>query len=95
MDESEARVSIDLSGRAAFRFKGKFSRNEVGELPTEMVAHFFQSLAESLGAALHIRVRGKNNHHMIEACFKSVGRVLRQAIRIESEELPSTKGVLS
>ena len=95
MDESEARVSLDLSGRAAFRFKSKFSRNEVGELPTEMVAHFFQSLAESLGAALHIRVRGKNNHHMIEACFKSVGRVLRQAIRIESEELPSTKGVLS
>ena len=95
MDESEAQVSIDLSGRAAFRFKGQFSRDEVGEMSTEMVPHFFQSLAESLGAALHIRVKGKNNHHMIEACFKSVGRALRQAIRIEGSELPSTKGVLS
>ena len=95
MDESQARVALDLSGRAAFKFKGKFSRDEVGELPTEMVRHFFQSLAESLGAALHIRVKGKNNHHMIECCFKAVGRTLRQAIRIEGAELPSTKGVLS
>ncbi|MDH4072323.1 MAG: imidazoleglycerol-phosphate dehydratase HisB, partial [Gammaproteobacteria bacterium] len=95
MDESEARVALDLSGRAAFRFKGKFSRDEVGGLPTELVPHFFRSLAESLGAALHIRVKGKDNHHMIEACFKSVGRTLRQAIRIESSDLPTTKGVLS
>ena len=95
MDESEARVALDLSGRAAFKFKGKFGRDEVGALPTEMVPHFFQSLAESLGAALQIRVKGKNNHHMIEACFKAVGRALRQAIRIESQELPTTKGVLS
>jgi imidazoleglycerol-phosphate dehydratase/histidinol-phosphatase len=95
MDESEARVALDLSGRAAFRFKGKFTRDEVGEMPTELVAHFFQSLAESLGAALHIKVKGKNDHHMIEACFKAVGRTLRQAIRIESSELPSTKGVLN
>jgi imidazoleglycerol-phosphate dehydratase/histidinol-phosphatase len=95
MDESEARVALDLSGRAAFRFKGKFTRDEVGALPTEMVRHFFQSLAESLGAALHIKVKGKNNHHMVEACFKAVGRTLRQAIRIENDELPSTKGVLS
>ena len=94
MDEAQARVALDLSGRAAFKFKGKFSRDEVGTLPTEMVRHFFQSLAESLGAALQIRVKGKNNHHMIEACFKAVGRVLRQAIRIESAELPSTKGML-
>ena len=95
MDESEARVALDLSGRSAFRFKGKFTRDTVGEMPTELVAHFFQSLAESLGAALHIKVKGKNDHHMIEACFKAVGRSLRQAVRIESEELPSTKGVLS
>lgn len=95
MDESEARVALDLSGRPAFSFKGKFSRDEVGTLPTEMVRHFFQSLAESLGAALHIKVRGKNNHHMIEACFKSVGRTLRQAFRHDGVDLPSTKGVLS
>lgn len=95
MDESEARVSIDLSGRAAFLFDGSFSREQVGGLPTELVPHFFQSLADSLGAALHIEVFGENNHHMIEACFKCVGRALRQALQIVDNELPSTKGVLA
>lgn len=95
MDESEARVMLDLSGRAAFRFKGKFSRERVGGLPTELVAHFFQSLSESLGAGLHIRVRGDNDHHKVEACFKAVGRTLRQATRQESDDLPSTKGMLA
>ena len=56
--------------------------------------HFFRSLADSLGAALHITVRGENSHHMVESCFKGVGRSLRQAIRVEGLELPSTKGVL-
>lgn len=94
MDESEARVALDLSGRAAFEFKGAFPRDSVGELSTEMIEHFFRSLAESLGAALHIEVTGRNAHHMAEACFKSVGRALRQAIRREGTELPSTKGTL-
>ena len=95
MDESEARVALDLSGRAAFKFSGKFPRPNVGQLSTEMVEHFFRSLAESLGAALHIEVKGENTHHMVEACFKSVGRTLRQAIRREGSDLPSTKGTLS
>ena len=60
-----------------------------------MVSHFFRSLAESLGAALHISVKGENTHHMVEACFKGVGRSLRQAIRREGAELPTTKGTLS
>ena len=94
MDESEAQVALDLSGRAAFRFDADFPRDKVGELSTEMVEHFFRSLAESLGAALHIRVRGENTHHMVEACFKCVGRSLRQAFRREGTELPSTKGAL-
>ncbi len=94
MDESEAEVALDLSGRPAFRFSGSFPRQNVGELSTEMVEHFFRSLAESLGAALHIKVSGENTHHMIEACFKSVGRALRQAIRRTGTDLPSTKGSL-
>lgn len=94
MDESEAKVALDLSGRAAFEFKGEFPRDNVGELSTEMVEHFFRSLAESLPAALHIEVTGRNTHHMIEACFKSVGRALRQAIARTGTELPSTKGTL-
>ena len=94
MDESEAKVSLDLSGRGAFVFNAAFPRDRVGELSTEMVEHFFRSLAESLGAALHIEVTGKNTHHMIEACFKSVGRSLRQAVRVQGTALPSTKGTL-
>ena len=94
MDESEAKVALDLSGRAAFQFAASFPRDNVGELSTEMVEHFFRSLSESLGAALHIDVRGENTHHMIEACFKSVGRALRQAIARSGTELPSTKGAL-
>ena len=94
MDEAQVRVAIDLSGRAFGVFEGKFAREAVGGLPTELVPHFFRSLAESLKAALHVTITGENTHHMIEACFKGVGRTLRQAFRRESEELPSTKGVL-
>ena len=94
MDEAQAQVAIDLSGRAFSQFTGRFSREAVGGLPTELVPHFFRSLAESLGAAIHVSVTGENAHHMIEGCFKSVGRAFRQAFRRESEELPSTKGVL-
>ena len=94
MDEAQAQVAIDLSGRAFAQFSGHFTREAVGGLPTELVPHFFRSLAESLGAAIHVSVTGENTHHMIEGCFKSVGRALRQGFRRESEELPSTKGVL-
>jgi imidazoleglycerol-phosphate dehydratase/histidinol-phosphatase len=94
MDEAEAQVALDLGGRSYFLWEGKFNRERVGELPTELVPHFFRSLAQSLGAALHISVRGENSHHMIESCFKGVGRSLRQAIRLEGTELPSTKGTL-
>jgi imidazoleglycerol-phosphate dehydratase/histidinol-phosphatase len=94
MDEAEAKVAIDLSGRAFAQFDGRFNREQVGGLPTELVPHFFHSLAESLGAAVHVSVTGENSHHMIEACFKGVGRALRQAFRREGDELPTTKGVL-
>ena len=94
MDEAEAQVALDISGRPFFVWEGRFNREKVGELPTELVPHFFRSLAESLGAALHISVRGENSHHMIESCFKGLGRSLRQAIRLEGHALPSTKGTL-
>jgi imidazoleglycerol-phosphate dehydratase/histidinol-phosphatase len=94
MDEAEAQIALDLSGRPYFVWEGRFNRDRIGELPTELVPHFFRSLAETLGAALHIAVRGENTHHMVESCFKGVGRSLRQAIRLDGAELPSTKGVL-
>ena len=94
MDESEAQGAIDLSGRGFFTFEGRFGREQVGALPSALVPHFFRSLADALGAALHLTVRGENTHHMIEACFKGVGRALRPALRREGHDLPSTKGSL-
>lgn len=95
MDESLAQAALDLSGRAYFVFEGAFPRTQVGALPSELVPHFFRSLADALGANLHLTVRGDNAHHMIEACFKAVGRTLRQAVRRDGAGVPSSKGVLA
>jgi len=94
MDESLAQVAIDLSGRPAIVFEASFARDSVGQLSTEMVKHFFASLSQSLGAAIHIEVSGENTHHMIEAVFKGAGRALRPALERQGNQLPSTKGVL-
>jgi imidazoleglycerol phosphate dehydratase HisB len=96
MDETEAQVLIDLSGRPFARFEGQFDLPAVGNLPTQMVPHIFRSLADSLGAAIHVRVTGDNDHHKVEACFKALGRALRQGLAIEGKSLalPSTKGML-
>ncbi|MGB5542047.1 MAG: bifunctional histidinol-phosphatase/imidazoleglycerol-phosphate dehydratase HisB [Gammaproteobacteria bacterium] len=94
MDEASAQVALDLSGRPYAVFEGKFPRTEVGGMATELVPHFFRTLADSLGAAIHVSVRGENTHHMVESAFKGFGRCLRQAVAIEGVDLPSTKGVL-
>ncbi|MFC3653601.1 bifunctional histidinol-phosphatase/imidazoleglycerol-phosphate dehydratase HisB [Dyella humi] len=94
MDESLASAALDLSGRPYFVFEGQFPRERVGDVPTELVPHFFRSLCDTLGANLHITVKGENAHHMVEGCFKVTARALRQAIRREGDELPSTKGAL-
>ncbi|QKK01381.1 MAG: bifunctional histidinol-phosphatase/imidazoleglycerol-phosphate dehydratase HisB [Pseudomonadota bacterium] len=94
MDESLAQVAVDLSGRPAIVFSADFPRESVGGLHTEMVEHFFASLAQTLRAAIHIKVEGENTHHMVEACFKGVGRALRPALARSGYGTPSTKGVL-
>jgi imidazoleglycerol-phosphate dehydratase/histidinol-phosphatase len=94
MDETIASAALDFSGRPYFVFDGAFPREQVGDLPTELVPHFFRSLCDASGLNLHLSVRGENCHHMVEACFKAFARALRQAIRREGSELPSTKGSL-
>ena len=94
MDETEARASLDLSGRPHLTFDAAFTREQVGGLSTELVGHFFLSLCNALGATLHLSVQGENEHHKVEALFKVTGRVLRQALAREGSELPSTKGTL-
>ncbi len=94
MDEAEAKVSIDLSGRPFPVFEGTFATPFIGEYRTDLTAHVFRSLAEHLGAAIHVSVTGEDDHHKTEAVYKAFGRALRQAIRIEGDAIPSTKGVL-
>lgn len=94
MDEALASAALDFSGRPYFVFDGAFRRERVGDLPTELVPHFFRSLCDAAGLNLNLKVQGENDHHQIEACFKALARALRQAIRREGAELPSTKGTL-
>ncbi len=94
MDEANATVSIDLSGRPYPVFEGTFSTPFIGDYRTDLTAHVFRSLAEHLGAAIHVSVTGDDDHHKTEAVYKAFGRALRQAIRVEGDAVPSTKGVL-
>jgi len=94
MDETLCEVALDLCDRPYFVFEGEFPRDKVGELSTELVPHFFRSLSTNLGANLHIKLQGENTHHMVESCFKAVGRALQMSITRKGYELPSTKGVL-
>lgn len=75
-------------------YKAEFSYQRVGDLSTEMVEHFFRSLSYTMASTLHLRTKGKNDHHRVESLFKAFGRTLRQAIRVEGNTLPSSKGVL-
>jgi imidazoleglycerol-phosphate dehydratase/histidinol-phosphatase len=97
MDESLAQVALDLGGRPFCSFNVQFERESVGELPTELVEDFFRAFADGIRANLNITISGRNDHHKIEAIFKSVARSLRQAVnRFEQNVtiLPSTKGQL-
>jgi imidazoleglycerol-phosphate dehydratase/histidinol-phosphatase len=96
MDEARSHVVLDLSGRSTLVWNVVFSREMIGDVPTEMFSHFFRSLSDATRCALHVRAEGENEHHIIEAVFKGVGRCFRQACRVteDSSAIPSTKGIL-
>lgn len=97
MDESVAKCTIDLGGRNLLNFKCRFSREKVGDFPTELTEEFFRGLASGLKANIYLRAKGKNDHHKIEAMFKAFAKALNEACRIDERNqnsLPSTKGIL-
>lgn len=98
MDEALALVAVDLSGRPYAVLDISLAGPMLGALPTEMVTHFFHSLAMEARCTLHVRVlAGANDHHTTEAAFKGLGRALHAATRRDparGDRIPSTKGVL-
>ena len=96
MDESEAIVLLDFGGRIDFKWEVTFYGERVGDVPTQMFSHFFQSLCSAMNCNLHISARGENDHHIAEAIFKAFARALKAAVRREpfNYEIPSSKGLL-
>lgn len=95
MDDCMAQVAIDFGGRPWLVWNASFTREKIGEMPTEMFSHFFKSLSDAARCTIHIQAEGQNEHHKIESIFKSFARALRQATRTDgSEHLPTTKGII-
>ena len=97
MDEALIRAALDLSGRPEFVFHGEFTQPKIGNLDTQMITHFFKSLAVSSRMTLHLSILyGINDHHKCEGMFKSVGRALRAAVELDPrrKDVVSTKGIL-
>jgi imidazoleglycerol-phosphate dehydratase/histidinol-phosphatase len=96
MDDSLARVAIDFGGRSWFVWEANFSREKIGDVPTEMFYHFFKSFSDAAKCNLNIKVEGDNEHHKIESLFKALARSIKMAVKrdVENMQLPTTKGIL-
>ena len=98
MDETLSRVALDISGRPFLVWKAGFTQEKLGELDTELVEHWFHSVAQAAGITLHVELLyGVNNHHICESIYKGFARAMRQAVELDSRKqgaIPSTKGQL-
>ena len=96
MDESLSSVTLDVSGRPFLEWKVKMSNSRLGEMDTELFKEWFRAFAQAAGITVHVRnAYGENSHHIIESCFKALGRSLREAVEIDRRNdsaIPSTKG---
>lgn len=94
MDESVATVAIDISGRSYCNMKLNFKNEKIGDMTSDIVVHFFESFASSAKLNIYGEVQGVNDHHKCEAIFKAFAKALKDAINIEHDQMPSTKGVI-
>jgi imidazoleglycerol-phosphate dehydratase/histidinol-phosphatase len=96
MDDSLAQVAIDFGGRSWLVWDAKFSREKIGDMPTEMFYHFFKSFSDAAKCNLNIKVEGDNEHHKIESVFKALAKSIKMAVKrdIDNMQLPTTKGLL-
>ena len=96
MDECRALVLLDFGGRSELVWDAQFTREYVGDFPTEMFRHFFKSFSDAAKCNIYVQARGENNHHLAEGIFKAFARSIRQAAARNpwSGELPSSKGLL-
>jgi len=95
MDETLIECAVDFSGRTYLNFDAPISSAKVGDFDTELVEEFFKAFADRAGINLHIVKRyGRNTHHIIEGIFKCVARAIKDAVVIESDRIPSTKGTI-
>lgn len=92
MDDALAQVALDFGGRPWLEWSASFSREKIGDLPTEMFSHFFKSLSDRGQFNINIKAEGSNEHHKIEAIFKAIGKSLKMALKREGDKLPTTKG---
>lgn len=98
MDETLARVALDISGRPYLVWRAGFTQEKLGEWDTELIEHWFQSVGQTAGLTLHCELLyGQNNHHICEALYKAFARAMRAAVAIDPRKggaIPSTKGML-
>lgn len=96
MDDALAQVAIDFGGRNWIVWEATFTREKVGDVPTEMFFHFFKSFTDAARCNLNIKVEGTNEHHKIEAVFKAFARAIKMAVLrdLNNMQLPTTKGML-
>ena len=94
MDESVATVAIDISGRSSCNVDLKFKNEKIGDMTSDIVIHFFESFASAAKLNIYGTVEGVNDHHKAEAIFKAFAKAIKDAIKVEHDQIPSTKGVL-
>jgi len=92
MDEALADVALDIGGRSYLVLKADFAAPQVGQFGTQLVRHFFETLASNARITIHASVYGENDHHKIEALFKAFAYAMKRAVKIEGKNVKSTKG---